>query len=184
MASAGSSRNVLVMNCAGFTSGGRSPRRSVVLGNTIPYSTFSSASSGTAARNQVAQRVGVLPGLNVRLRRQVTAVGHELPVAQLHPVALDLDDGDAFAGVSEHDVDLVVTPIGHQPDVGEHQPVVAEVIAQRLDDRSLLVVRQRPQREVVGHEESHGVSLLVGDATRARRRRSGTRERLPTFGRR
>jgi hypothetical protein len=90
------------------------------------------------------------------LDRQVAAVRDELPVAQLDPMTLDLDDGDAFSRVGEDDVDLVVPPIRRQGDVGEHQPVVAETVAQRLDHRPLFVVRQTSKREVLGDDETHG----------------------------
>ena len=150
------------MNCAGCSSGGRSPRRSVVFGNTTPYSTFSAGQLRRRRPQPVPQRVGVLAGLDMRLDGEMTAVRHELPVAQLDPVALHLDHRDALARVGEHDVDLVITPIRRQRHIGEHQPVVAQVVTQRLDDRPFLVVGERPQREVVRHEESQRPSLAGG----------------------
>ena len=104
----------------------------------------------------------------MRLRREVTAVGYELAVAQLNAVPLDLDDRDAFSRVSQDHVDLMVTAIGDQPDVGEHQPIVTEVIAQRLDDcacsSSLGNVRSAKSS---GTSRPTGNSLRVG-ATSAR----------------
>jgi hypothetical protein len=95
-------------------------------------------------------------GLDVWLDRQLAAIRDELLMADLHPMALHLDDGDAFPRVGEHDVDLVVPPIRRQGDVGEHQPVVTETIAERLDHRPLFVVGQTSKREVFGYDETHG----------------------------
>ena len=125
----------------------------------MAYSTRSSGERRHRLAQQVAEGVRVGTRLDVRLHREVAAVGHELTVAQLHPVALHLDHRDALAGMGEHDVELVVAVIAHQPDVGHHDPVVAQAVPQRLDDLALLVVGQRAQREVIGYEQPHVASL-------------------------
>ena len=109
----------------------------------MAYSTRSSLERRHRLAQQVTQGVRVGARLDVRLHREVAAVGHELAVAQLHPVALHLDHRDALAGMGEHDVELVVAGVADQPDVGHDDPVVAQAVPQRLDDLALLVVGQR-----------------------------------------